>query len=177
MLKLFKASLGTENKIKKSRLYILQLIQLSQLFLFSLYQELIFQLRYINPTFLFRISSWNFVKYCFVPVETYSFKWPSIFIQAFNRTVWNPGRERKVSIREIKKGWAHTACTQSWQRLLLPQNQSPWKKSAPQFIPQVFTASSLILIIPEFGGFVLFPPFFLEKHSFFKKKNWLRKLS
>lgn len=137
ILKLFKASLGTENKIKKSRLYILQLIQLSQLFLFSLYQELIFQLRYINPTFLYRISSWNFVKYCFVPVETYSFKWPSIFIQAFNRTVWNPGRERKVSIREIKKGWAHTACTQSWQRLLLPQNQSPWKKSTPQFIPQV----------------------------------------
>lgn len=38
----------------------------------------------------------------------------SNFGQAFNRTVWNPGRERKVSIREIKKkDWVHRACTQS----------------------------------------------------------------
>lgn len=146
---------GTENKVKKSRFYILQLMQLSQLFLFNSYQELIFQPRYINPTFLFRISSQNFPKYCFVPVETYSFKWPSNFGQAFNRTVWNPGRQRKVSIRKIKKKeWVHTVL--KVHRDFFYHEISPSEK----IWTLIYIASfySKHLNFPYFGGFGLFSP-------------------
>lgn len=137
---------------------------------FNLYQELIFQLRYFNSTLFFRISSQNFVKYCLYLWKPTALSDLSNFGQAFNRTVWNPGRERKVSIREIKKkDWVHRACTQSSETFY--HKISPLKKKWTSFYTEGFYSKHLNFHNSRLWWVWSFFPSSLRSILFLKKKN------
>lgn len=77
-------------QVKESGFYVLQLTQWSQQFLsFAFINSLVFNSDTLIPCFFSGFQAKKFMKYCFVPMQTYSFKSPNIFSRAFNRTVWN----------------------------------------------------------------------------------------